>query len=1509
VDAGRPESDKDDHWVELAERLKRELAATTDDSRRSVVLNALARLQSGRLDQKAKALGSLEAAIDADSTDDSSLWDRWRIATDIDAEKRLAALDNLEERLTDPVDLVDCRLRQVHLLSSHIGDNENAALKLSAAAGLLPDHQGITWTAVEFAASQGDRDKMIEQLDSLISQTNDSRLRAALLTEVAALKRTSGRDPSEVSDALAAAIDEAQIDWTIAQVVLRMSADLDDWSLHERTLVRMAEAALEDEPKPPEGSPRGSCFQGFDHGLEASAGLWWRIAMVRERALNDSPGALAAIERSRKVLPEHPFLEIEYVRLLEVCGRSAEALDIVPDAAPDIWKAELALAAEQPQLALSLIYSGRNTMDSIFGSALAEMASDADTAPPNEGADQTELAVWFEKHLRHPEAVRIADRLEAEGNGTPITRLCIEEMADGEIEWFDADDAESDEPWPFAIEAVCGSPKKLMEAYLEWAERTSDLSLKATLISVAAHVAEEREGTTENVLDLHRRAEELDPDQAVADGDLLRIERSLGRWRELSDRLADTAALTQDFTESRVALHERALVLEHALDEPAEAMEVVTDLAQTDFGDIAAVWSVVRLAFRLGDWPLVLREIENLFTAGNDDRPFLSLLSGELELLAMGNLEEALQHFENASLANDETISQAARLYRFYALYQLGDVEGLDQALQEEYLRSPKELKPLWIPELLEQGRAVRGVSGVDDILEPCEDDTAFHHLWRVMTGLGSQDTKLVEQSLGELAQGVSLGDTAGACRATAALLGGRRPSHDLDFSETDVESPEVLWHTADRVGLDDDPSLLAEIYRERAEMAEEYDELEWVDWMLCRAEAEAKTGDKKRAFNTIHDALERSPEHPGLLEARVDYALSAKKYAEAADAHGRLARFYASEAEKADHLAQAAQILFEKLNEDTGAKNICDEALRRVPGHARAHDVLISILRFRGDEDGVAELLEQRIDTELDGDELVALYEEQADQKLMLDDFDGALEAIDSLISVKPEHISAYLTKIDLLAEGAKWEDVIATMGEYIRCSGDPVEVRTMTWRAADLIVEVMNDAPLAISWLKQLSENGDRHPETERKLAQIAKRADMCDEAVEALSRLAQLVKEPEQRNRIRREEATIHLEQLFDETVAGEIVEKILTDSPADLDTLKLLSSFSSSEEMASRIREAIRVTRIELFKNPVDLKLVAELRELALLSGEQNLVSLCDDVLLLLSGGLTEPWPGDLVPAKGLDAETMRRLFVHPDEANGAARVAEMAAGINQVAAENLENIPQVGRGTRMDPKEKIVVWIEAWAELLGYNAVEIHRAGEDSRGSIALPDGAPALAVSKETASPLSARHRFFLARNIWRSARGLGSFRDGDQSGPARWVVALTAVILGERIELPLPPEKELIASAKRAMPRRLRRSLKEPCELLLKENRQSLRDWAQATSYSADRFGLLAATRIAEVIPFIVEETLGPAGLTRMAEDPGATLYKVPRCLELLRFAMSDDYLVARQKLGLEVRDEGGGK
>lgn len=1197
----------------------------------------------------------------------------------------------------------------------------------------------------------------------------------------------------------------------------------------------------------------------------------------------------------------------ERVRLLGLCGRLDEALQSVPDGDLDKeWKAELMLTTGHGELVKTLEPFEN---DSVMTKVITELLSTDSELEWKGDLDAQETAELLQKQPWHSNAVQMAAQLVEQEDPIPIAELIIQENKPP-LQWPQSTGDSFDETWLISSNAVLhregDAPGNRSKLFLEWAERCADLTMRAILTSVGARFKEMEEGSSQTVLDLFKAVEEMDPGQLRSGESVLRLLRQQKAWSQLAVRLADEASVSEDETTARIALHERALILEYTLKNLDDAFDAVSEILSYDPGDLAATWSSVRLAFSRGDWQLLARELDSLASLIPEDAPLFHLLSGEVNLFALGSVSDALSHFESASESEDMALAQTARLYSICALYQLGETQALEHAVSAEFDNAPDHLKALWLPETLEAKRSVYGTIHVAEMLDQLDTTDTFKLLWQLISGLNPSDSTTVQSSLFQLADLAPPGNLAGAFRTAAFLLKGKKRE---TIVESDLDSNEALWHIADRLDRCDDPQLRTRICKTKADITTDEDELQAVEVAMNRAEALEDAGNLDGALTTLRSALEQHPSHPGLLEELLHIAIAAEKWAEAADTHGRLASYYDSEEEKAYNLAAAAMILFDKLWDDKGAQNICEEALRRVPDHPEANEVLIRILKSRGDEESIASLLEKRIGVESNKDELLTLYVEQADQMLALEDNDGALRAIDDLLSLAPERLSAYQTKIDILTEMENWKAVIATMREYIANEKDPVGVRTMTWHAADVIADQLGEPSVALSWLTGLMEEGDRHPETERRIVEIATRSEQWDMAVNALSRLANLITDDEpKRLAAKREEAQIRLEQLFDEDAAIRIVDDILKTNAADLPTLKFSSQFLDPERSKSAIARAVISAREKAQANPSDVSTLETLRELATLIGNDDLVTTCDDCLAFLRSEEPSSSVGEYIPSYKLNEETLYRIFTHEGEINPAARVAELAAELSPILLSGNTHLPIVNRGTRINPKsgDPILDWTFAWTNFLEQKKIEVHRVADSSKDAVPIPGVVPVIAISPHVQSPLSARHRFLLARNLWRAIKGMGGFREGDMAGPVRWVIAVATAVLGERAEFPQSADASTVNKIKKEMSRKLKKNLTESCTLLLQESRQSLRTWNESTSFSADRFGLLATDSIADVLRLVIEESAGSKGIEKLSENPAGIVHKIPRCREIIKFALSEDYQEARMAIGIKKLGKG---
>jgi hypothetical protein len=275
----------------------------------------------------------------------------------------------------------------------------------------------------------------------------------------------------------------------------------------------------------------------------------------------------------------------------------------------------------------------------------------------------------------------------------------------------------------------------------------------------------------------------------------------------------------------------------------------------------------------------------------------------------------------------------------------------------------------------------------------------------------------------------------------------------------------------------------------------------------------------------------------------------------------------------------------------------------------------------------------------------------------------------------------------------------------------------------------------------------------------------------------------------------------------------------------------------------------------------------------------------------------------LPTARPDPVLLHERLIHPDESgSAAAAVARACAPMTKAVYGKNGSFPETGRSTLVGKRsdDPVRAWLKAWAELVGIEPFELHRVGSHQRGSIALPGAPPAVAVAPDCSTPLVAADRFYLARHLWRASQGLGPFQEGDTAGPVRWIIAVTMAALGDDARPPLPTDSDLVAQARKAMSRKIRKIISEPCRALIDETPQSIRSWVGGATFSADRFGLLAADDLAALVRPVVEESAGEAGLKRLDAAPAEALSSVPRGIELVRFAVSPDLLELKRMVGL---------
>ena len=1451
-------------WNGIAGDILREIEGASG-ARAARFRHSAYRALADRLGLDAEARAHLDAAVSLAPDDADIVFDSFRASVSKDSRTRVAALERLIGSLGDPEDVAAASLALAQLKARFLDDAMGAELDIATAEQAAPDSRNLSLFNLLRALAAGDIAEALEALEWAARQTADGRWRTALDAERASLLASSGAPEGEVGAALESVVASPDADYVALANAARIAASHELWALHVRALERLADAAQTEAPDEA-AEPRGRLWDGFERGSGVAAAYLWCAALAREARLDDPAGALEAVRSARR-LSGCPVLASEEARLLLSLGRADAALDVLPEDASPAWRSLVALAAgKDDEAASSAVRSGSSALrDALVGVA--------DTPRREEGSIEASVGdplAWLHAHPGHPDAPALAAELVRDGEEIPYGAALALETCDPSSEWPTAEDRACGEPWVAAVDALSGPYAGTPTAYLEWAARTASPELAEALRGTAARAAEDA-GELERAYEIATSGGDGASGSGPTRGQRARLLRRLGRAADLVSLLGEAIA-DRAPAEKAELLHERSMLLEFKLDDAGRAAEEIREaIALEPASAPDARFAVARLALRNEEISEAIGALEEMIADAGPDAARLDLLAGELCLLALGRSDDAARHFERAAETGG-ALGLAARLYLSAAYGASGRTAEL-KALYERAEREASDLfERLWIPASLEALRAAGGRSAVRTRLETgvFPDDVA--KLWRLITA----DLGELDQRVRDLAAPGATDEPAETCRAVAQVLSSAR---------------------GDLSALPPREGTAASAHESPHEIAER---------LLEGAEGLTADGMKKEALELLRSAPEACASRPGILEARARLAVEAGEFADASECRVRLAGFFTHRAERAGQLAKAAAILFERLGDMAGAERVVREALECAPGHPDANEVLTSVLRSRGDGEALARQVEQQIAAAgeiSDVAEIVALYEEKADRLLAIDDVEGAIAATEQAIALDPSRLAAHRTRVDLLLVADHKTEAADAMIALSEIS-EPVERRSALWRAAEFIGTELGDVKRAQEILDKVREDGTPHPITERIAAKLYHNVSMFDEEALALQRLVDAIDDPEKRCSVLRELSKLALGSLFDPELSEQALDRALEIDPADLDALKMLGQSRERDDVRRYYDKAFETIRARVDEEPLDTALLSSFRDVCAMSGDEARATLCTDAIALLGG--TSVRTAGASPRSAVPSAPLGHVLdsiAHADELRcPAAAIILDAAQVTAEAFQGSEHLPEVGRTTllRAGAEEPLVAFLTPWARVIGLASFEVHRVGFDPRGVMPAPGENAALAVSEDVTDLEDTRARFFLARGLWRAARGHAAFAEGDAVTPLRWVLALTAATLGEDAKLPMPTDLEMVVKARKALSRKVKKKITDSCKALLACPPQDLRAWVAATAYSADRFGMLVARDLPGVVPLVVEEAAGDAGLKLLSAQAAETIGKIPRCRELFRFALAGPFLDLERAVGL---------
>jgi tetratricopeptide (TPR) repeat protein len=790
--------------------------------------------------------------------------------------------------------------------------------------------------------------------------------------------------------------------------------------------------------------------------MGAAYDAWDRVAAIYLSAIDE----FGAVERA-------VALHHDVARIRERLGQT--------DKAEEIYRAILRLKSDD---AVALQRVEEIAREASRWSDLADVLDKRTSGPtqalpagPERRAKLRELAALFEERLEKPyEAV---DTLE---------RFVTETAEDGVAGGGSGGSSDVSEAYE-ALERLysrVGLWAKVVESLQRHADLVTDAAAARALRLRVAHVYEKELGQSDRAIEAYEAilAQSADDPETLAALD--RLHEAHGRFDDLQETLGRRAALSRG-AERVELVRRRARILEEKLANPEAAAAAVRELGEDAVRDDELMAVMLRNLRRAGlahEAARVLSQRIEIERAGGSSPAVLQRIAGlslELSLLKLDDLndaEAARKEVESALKVSPENPAALAALARLYLK------ENDFQGYAETRVRQARALRgqdgAAAVEALLDAGRVYREQLSLPEHARTCFEEAlaedpanaeALRALAALLAGLGNW-----EEARGVLERQL---DSATEPEARATVLTDLARAAWEGFG--DAASAQQRLDEALALAPDHLPAVLAiaDIYYKEGQwelaekrLTEAVRKLRAQPQQAARlyarlAEVHEKLGKLDEAYRQL---VEADRMNGGQLLTKLSLGenrFRAGKWREAALHLGPLAdhpdaAMYPDEV--ADAVAHAAQAET-KLRRPEKAIALYEAALTLRPGHRASLRALADLALERGERQKAATYLRRMAETTTDLAERARLWEQLGDLALESDDDAQALKAYEEALkaegTIREEHVGLLEKVLDLQRKRGDGEAAGRTSALLIDLVKDPKERAARRRDAALLMAE----------------------------------------------------------------------------------------------------------------------------------------------------------------------------------------------------------------------------------------------------------------------------------------------------------------------------------------------------------------------------------------------------------------------------------------------------------------------
>jgi tetratricopeptide (TPR) repeat protein len=1419
----------------------------------------------------------------------------------------------------------------------------------------------------DLAAASGDAGRAIELLGTAAALDGRARFRTQLKLEALAIRENDVKALSRAlegqADILGEAIDEpatadaagvprfmrkneyAADAWLRAAELKRRAGDVSGWSTFlQRAADRLPESSVIARARlqalEAAGDAEGAAAvakQEIERGVSGpgAASLWLRIAEAAALS-QDRDAALAALRSAlgadAECIPARA-LELDLLGDGEDPGALARSLESLSSAVPTddakgrafllaayVWaaragdveaaKAALAQAGKHGVAQGSLSHVAR-TLASMRGDAAwyeeatkALLAADADAGAEIDTADRASL--WFE--LGRSRLLR-GDEAGAREAFASLATFDAEDGAPGKSAWLGhvlgayaielvkpAGGGEGEAP-DGAAKARSYEPIEALASVEPTPEAARGLWLVAALRRARAG---DVEGARARLRTLHEAA----PGDEVIAVFLAEMERRAGDATRAAATLAACASESED-TDLGAALHIEAAILLWQAGDRARAVE---ELEAARRGTPKAGTTLLSWALRgVGTDTLEgrRRALEVAVEAGAD-RVIVALERFGMEAVASanggeGDQVEALSALELVEGQGADDIETAAALGRVLWLPAAEQREALEQALGRLEKRGEKALSLVQaerfrLARVLDQDRA----AACERAAAWVEAEPRLHAALEWLGAALAAEDREAEISARRVIASRFEGDTRGAIEASAALVAMlEQPGMPQRLVPGESVPAQLMNLELSPPGCDP---------RRRSAALKGLTTALGVDANL---DAVALAAWSDLAAGVFEDALagfrkvtEERPEDIAAWEGVRAASEALGDHVSMALAAAQLGELCHDDARGAEFWEAAGMILLEKTDAHDDAEISFERAFIRDPRRAVAFDKLFRRVRARNEDDKLLEIIAKRLEVADQEAEIGKLYWERARVLRKKKDVDGAIEALESVTLIEPDHVGALALSGEIYIMKGNFADAAPMLARLSTIGEAPQQQRLMSGIAAvDLYENKLGQPEKALDVLVSLHRAGLSTPVVRERLARVAARTGSWAEATSILETLMREREKKEGRIEAARLAMAIYRDKIREPLKAEAAVSQLLDEAPDDGEAIDLVLTTNFDPAFRTRVLGRAKSTLIQsLAQNPTDAERVALLAKIAGAGQDAALRQATLGALVALGredAGLSEELIkiDKRVPARpqiALDSAALAEICDPGDTGPIPELMAMMAETISLALGPSLASLG-VSKKERVDPRggHPLRVAISEWMGALGFGDFDLYIGGSDPHGVAGVAGEQPALVLGSAITTPLDARARSGIAREVFALRRGITAVRSRDDAAIASLVVA-SCIEAG--LSVPQPPYAvfgEVSRAIHKEIPRKVKKIIPDVCQRIVGSG-QDARAWAQAARRSNDRMAVIAAGDVSIVLSDVL-------GVPR--DQLEGLVAENERASGLLAFVLSPSYLELRKKLGMGVR------